>query len=205
MEILLNPNLFYLILVAGVLLAIMALFSPGTGMLELGAFFLLLLAGWGIYMIPINLWALGLLLLGVFPFILAVRRSRQIIFLVIALIAFVIGSTFLYQGDTGWQPGVHPLLAIVVSILSAGYLWIATVKVLEAEHRRPSHDLNRLIGAIGETKTAIYNEGSVQVAGELWSARSHVSIPDGSIVRVTGREGLILDVEPFDYQENQIS
>jgi len=205
MEILLNPNLFYLILVAGVLLAIMALFSPGTGMLELGAFFLLLLAGWGVYKIPINLWALGLLVLGVLPFILAVRRSRQIIFLVIALIAFVIGSTYLYQGDTWWQPGVNPLLAIVVSILSAGYLWLATVKVLEADRLRPSHDLASLIGAIGEAKTAIFNEGSVQVAGELWSARSHVSIPDGSIVRVTGREGLILDVEPFDYQENQIS
>ena len=205
MEILLNPNLFYLLLVAGVLLAIMALFSPGTGLLELGAFFLLLLAGWGIYKIPINLWALGLLVLGVFPFILAVRRSRQIIFLFIALIAFVIGSTYLYQGDSWWQPGVHPLLAIVVSILSAGYLWIATVKVLEADHQRPSHDLASLIGAIGEAKTAIHTEGSIQVAGELWSAHSHVPIPDGSLVRVTGREGLILEVEPFDYQENQIS
>ncbi len=205
MEILLNPNLFYLFLVAGVLLAIMALFSPGTGLLELGAFFLLLLAGWGIYKIPINLWALGLLLLGVFPFILAVRRSRQIIFLVIALIALVIGSTYLYQGDSWWQPGVHPLLAIVVSILSAGYLWIATVKVLEADNQRPSHDLAGLIGAIGEAKTAIHHEGSVQVAGELWSAHSLVPIPDGSMVRVTGREGLMLEVEPFDYQEKQIS
>jgi membrane-bound serine protease (ClpP class) len=205
MEILLNPNLFYLLLVAGVLLTIMALFSPGTGMLELGAFFLLLLAGWGIYKIPSNFWALGLLLLGVFPFILAVRRSGKFIYLIIALTAFVIGSTYMYQGDRWWQPGVHPLLAIVVSILSAGYLWIATVKVLEADRQRPSHDLAGLIGVTGEAKTAIYNEGSIQVAGELWSAHSHVPIPNGSMVRVTGREGLILEVEPFDYQENQLS
>jgi membrane-bound serine protease (ClpP class) len=195
-EILLNPNLFYLLLVAGVLVAIMALFSPGTGLLELGAFFLLLLAGWGIYKLPTNLWALGLLILGVFPFILAVRRSRQFIFLVIALVAFVIGSTYLFQGDSWWQPGVHPLLAIIVSLLSAGYLWIATVKVLEAERRRPAHDLAGLIGELGEAKTDIYNEGSVQVDGELWSARSAAPIPEGSLVRVTGREGLILEVEP---------
>ena len=58
MDILLNPNVFYLLLVAGVLLAIMALFSPGTGVLELGAFFVLLLAGWGVYKLPIHLWAL---------------------------------------------------------------------------------------------------------------------------------------------------
>ena len=201
MEILLSPNLFYLLLVAGVLLAIMALFSPGTGILELGAFFLMLMAGWGIYKLPINMWALGLLGLGVLPFILAVRRSRQIGFLIIALIAFVIGSTYMFRGDRWWQPGVHPLLAIVVSFLSAGFLWIATVKVLEAERQRPAHDMAGLIGAIGEAKTGIYNEGSVQVARELWSARSTMPIAEGSIVRVTGRNGLILDVEPFNYQK----
>ena len=202
MEILLNPNLFYLLLVAGVLLAIMALFSPGTGMLELGAFFLMLIAGWGVYKLPINLWALGLLVLGVFPFILAVRRSRQLIYLIVAMVAFVLGSTYLFQGEKWWQPGVHPLLAIVVSLLSAGYLWLATVKVLEADSQRPSHDLAELIGALGESKTSIYNEGSVQVARELWSARSAVPIPQGIRVRVTGREGLILDVEPVDNPES---
>ena len=202
MEILLNPNLFYLLLVAGVLLAIMALFSPGTGLLELGAFFLMLIAGWGVYKLPINLWALGLLVLGVFPFILAVRRSRQLIYLIIALVAFVLGSTYLFQGEKWWQPGVHPLLAIVVSLLSAGYLWIATVKVLEADRQRPSHDLAELIGALGESKTPIYNEGSVQVARELWSARSVAPIPQGVRVRVTGRDGLILDVEPVDIPQS---
>ena len=202
MEILLNPNLFYLLLVAGVLVAIMALFSPGTGLLELSGFFLLLLAGWGIYKLPINLWALGVLILGVIPFILAVRRSRQFIFLGIALIAFVIGSTYLFQGETWWQPGVHPLLAIIVSLLSAGYLWLATVKVLEADRRRPAHDLASLIGELGEAKTDIYNEGSVQVDGELWSARSAAPVAEGSMVRVTGRDGLMLEVELFNNQQN---
>lgn len=202
MEILLNPNLFYLLLVAGVLVAIMALFSPGTGLLELSGFFLLLLAGWGIYKLPINLWALGVLILGVIPFILAVRRSRQFIFLGIALIAFVIGSTYLFQGETWWQPGVHPLLAIIVSLLSAGYLWLATVKVLEADRRRPAHDLASLIGELGEAKTDIYNEGSVQVDGELWSARSTAPVAEGSMVRVTGRDGLMLEVELFNNQQN---
>jgi membrane-bound serine protease (ClpP class) len=202
METLLNPNVFYLLLVAGVLLAIMALFSPGTGMLELGAFFVLLLAGWGISQLPINPWALGLLVLGVFPFILAVRRSRQLIFLVIALIAFVIGSTYLFQGNQWWQPGVNLLLAIVVSFLSAGYLWLATVKVLEADQRRPSHDLSRLIGAEGEAKTEIYIEGSVQIASELWSATANTPIPVGSRVRVVRRAGFILEVEPVETPGN---
>jgi membrane-bound serine protease (ClpP class) len=198
MEIFLNPNLFYLLLVAGLLLGIMALFTPGTGLLELSAFFLLLIAGWGAYRLPVNWWALGVLVLGVFPFILAVRRSRHLVFLVIALLAFIIGSTYLFQGKQWWQPGVHPLLAVVVSLLSAGYLWIATTKALEAERMRPAHDLAALVGVIGEAKTDIYTEGSVQLAGELWSATSAQPIPAGSRVRVTGRQGLMLEVEPVD-------
>jgi membrane-bound ClpP family serine protease len=86
MEIILDPNVAYLILMVGVVLAIMALFAPGTGVLEVGALFMLFLAGWEISQQPINLWALLVLILGVVPFIIAVRRSHKLIYLVIALI-----------------------------------------------------------------------------------------------------------------------
>lgn len=195
MEIFLDPNVAYLLLVVGIVMAIMALFAPGTGVLEVGALFLLFLAGWAISQQPINLWALAALILGVIPFFLALRKSRNLVFLAIALGAFVIGSAYLFQGASWWQPGVNPLLAIIASILASGYLWIATTKVLETEKLRPRHDLARIIGDIGEAKTDIYNEGSVQLNSELWSARSTVTIPSGSKVRVVKREGFILEVE----------
>lgn len=201
MDIIIDPNIAYLLLVVGIVLAIMALFSPGTGVLEIGALFLLFLAGWEISQLPINLWALGVLLLGVVPFIIAVRRSRNLIYLGIALVAFVLGSTYLFQGASWWQPGVNPFLAIIVSILASGYLWIATTKVLEAEKMRPQHDLTKLIGDFGEARTDIFNEGSVQLGSELWSARSEVPIRSGSKVRVVKREGFILDVEPVHADE----
>ena len=94
MEILINPNIAYLILVVGVVLTTMALFAPGSGILEVSALFVLILAGWEMTQLPINFWALGVLVLGVIPFILAVRASHNLIYLVIALIAFVIGSAF---------------------------------------------------------------------------------------------------------------
>ena len=52
-----------------------------------------------------------------------------------------------------------------------------------------------MVGALGEAKTTISPKGSVQVNGELWSARSQMPIPAGAQVRVTGREGFILEVE----------
>ena len=196
MEILLNPNVAYLLLVVGTVLVIMAIFAPGTGVLEVGALFILFLAGWVISQQPVNLWALVVLVLGVIPFILAVRKSHNLAYLVIALVAFVIGSTYLFQGASWWQPGVNPFLALTASLLASGFLWIATTKVLEADNMRPRHNLERIIGDVGEARTDIFNEGSVQIDSELWSASSKVPIPSGSKVRVVKREGFILEVEP---------
>jgi membrane-bound serine protease (ClpP class) len=196
MEFLLDPNIAYLILAGGMMLAILAVLSPGTGLLELGALFALLLAGYSMSQLPINLWAFLLLIVGVIPFLLAVRRSGQVIYLVISILAAIIGSTFLFRSEVWWLPAVNPFLAVVVSGLSGGFLWIVARKVLEAESARPTHDLGTLIGAFGEAKTDINGDGSVQVDGELWSAISHQRIERGARVRVVGREGFILEVEP---------
>ncbi len=199
-DILINPNIAYLLLVGGFLLTIIAILTPGTGMLEVSALFALVLAGWQVLNLEINLWALLILLLGVFPFYIAVRRSKQLIYLTISIAALIVGSSYLFQGEDWWLPAVNPLLAILVSILSAGFLWIITVKTLEAEAATPSHDLTVIIGATGEAKTVIdlHGQGSVQVYGELWTARSEVEIPAGTIIRVTGREGFLLEVEAIE-------
>ena len=49
MDFLLDPNIAYLILLRGVLLAMLSLASPGTGLFEIGAFFCIALAGYAIY------------------------------------------------------------------------------------------------------------------------------------------------------------
>jgi membrane-bound ClpP family serine protease len=74
-------------------------------------------------------------------------------------------------------------------------MWLVVTKTLEASLAPPVQDLSKLIGAMGEAKTDVHGEGSVQIGAELWSARSEQSIPDGAQVRVVGREGFTLDVE----------
>lgn len=197
MQILLEPNVAYLVLVVGFLLAILALLSPGTGLLEVSAFFALFLAGYAVYNLPINWWALVILLLGVFPFLIALRRSRRRIYLVASLVALVVGSAFLFRSNS-WQPAVNPFLAFLTSVLTIAFLWIGTSKILQAMAMRPSQDLSRLIGAIGETRTVVSNEGTVYVGGENWSAHSAVTIPPNTRVRVLQRQGLILEVEPLN-------
>jgi membrane-bound serine protease (ClpP class) len=192
---LLNPNTVYLILVFGLLLTIMALLAPGTTILELLAFFTLLLAGYGIYNLSINPWALVVLLIGVVLFFLAVRKFRHPVFLVLSIVLLIFGSVYIFPGETWWQPGVNPFLATVVSLLVAGYVWVIATKAMEVAVTPPTHDINALVGLTGEAKTDIHKEGSVQVAGELWSAQSQEPISQGSMVRVIGREGFILQDE----------
>ena len=195
MDILLDPNIAYLLLVGGLMLVILAMAAPGTGLLEIAALFTLLLAGRSAAQLPLNPWALGLLILGAILFILSVRRSGWLVYLAISILALVVGSAFLFRG-TGGQPAVNPILALVVSVLTAGFFWIAARKAVEARSARPLHDLSALIGEVGEAKTDLRPEGTVQVAGELWTARSDDPIVADSYVQVTGRDGFILEVKP---------
>ena len=194
MDFLLDPNIAYLFLLAGVLLGLMAIITPGTGMFEIGAFFCLALAGYAVYNLSFNLWALIVLILSIIPFVYAIQKPKREWFLALSILGLVVGSVFLFATD-GWQPAVSPLLALVTSVLFAGFLWIAIQKTLQASHAIPSHDLSALVGQIGEAKTRVHTDGTVQVDGELWSARSEKSIPNGSPIKVVAREGFVLIVE----------
>jgi membrane-bound ClpP family serine protease len=196
MNLLLDPNVAYLLLVGGFIVAILALFSPGTGLLEIGALFMLFLAGYSIYNLAFNSWALLVLILGVFPFLLALRKSRQWIFLALSLLALVVGSVFMFRQADG-APAINPWLAFLVSLLSVTFLWMVGRRGIEAIDLPLSHDLQRLPGLVGQAHTDIFQEGSAYVAGEEWSARSEVKIPLGSRVRVISRDGLVLTVEPL--------
>ncbi len=187
-------NLLYLSLVAGFWLAAWAVVAPGTGFLEVMAIAVLVLAGLGMLVVPLNTWAFGLLAVGIVLFVLSVWRKWTGVWLGLSAFALSLGSVFLFR-PTGGGPGVHPLLAAVVSLLTVGFFWLSLSKALEAYGASLAHDPEFVLGKVGEVRTAIDPIGSVYVSGELWSATAEESIPIGAPVRVTGREGLMLVVE----------
>ena len=200
MELLLDPNVAYLVLLTGILLSMLAMVTPGTGLIEVGAFFGLALAGYAIYNLNINFWALIVILLSVIPFLMAVRTPKREFLLALSLLGLVVGSVFLFARENG-LPSVNLGLALVTSALMTGFLWIAVRKSVQAAMTRPVHDLETLIGKQGEARTEVRAEGSVQIEGELWSARSDQAIPAGSQVRVLRRDGFILVVEKVKPQK----
>ena len=194
MDILLDPNVAYLILLGGVVLGFLAIITPGTGLFEIGTLFCVLLTGYAVYHLSINGWALVVMLLGIVPFVYASQKPKRELYLGLSILLVMIGSVFVFpRSET--QAGVNPFIAIVASGFTATFLWLAIRKSLEAAHLKPLHDLNELVGKMGSTRTEVNTEGSVQVAGELWSARSDQPIPAGCSVKVVRREGFILVVE----------
>ncbi len=193
-DLLLLPDVAYLFIVVGLLLSVLALLTPGTGFFEIGAFFTLAVAGYQIYNLPVNVWAMFVALIGVVLFFLAIRRTKyRVAFMGVSITALVIGSAYLFRGE-GMRSAVNPWLALIVSVLSAGFLWLIATKTLDIHLTRPTHDLGVLMGATGLARTEVHNQGTVFVNMEDWSAQSDDPIPAGSRIRVIGREGLILQV-----------
>lgn len=201
MDILLDPNVAYLLLLGAVLLAMMSLATPGTGLFEVGAFFCAALAGYAIYNLSFNWWALAVVVLGVIPFFYALQGPKRELFLALSILMIVVGSIFIFPSANG-RPAVNPVVAVIATGLVAGFLWIAVRKIVEAAHKRPAHDLDGLVGRIGETRTKVQESGSVFVSGEMWSAKSDHAIQTGTQIRVVRREGFVLVVEKDNSAES---
>ena len=52
----------------------------------------------------------------------------------------------------------------------------------------------QMFGAVGETRSWVHEDGSIEMNGKMWNASSPQSIPPGKRVRVTK---VILEVEPL--------
>ncbi|HEX2997534.1 MAG TPA: NfeD family protein [Anaerolineales bacterium] len=83
-----------------------------------------------------------------------------------------------YLGDKG------PGLVFLIPLIDRGVL-----KQLGAVEKTPS---TRMVGVIGETRTTVYADGKVFLAGEEWDAVSHSPISAGQRVRVVR---MVLEVE----------
>jgi len=188
-------SLLYLFLVAGIWLAALAVVNPGTGVLEILALVALGGAGLGTMLVPLNAWALIVLVLGGVLFVASLRLPRPEIWLAFSALALSVGSVFLFQPEGGGA-AVHPLLALSVSLLTLGYFWWAIRSAITAQRATPTIDLNKVIGEVAEVRTELNPVGSVYALGELWTARSEGRVKVGKKVKVIDREGLMLLVEP---------
>jgi membrane-bound serine protease (ClpP class) len=79
------------------------------------------------------------------------------------------------------------------------FFGVVVAKALEMRHMPAAQGPEAVVGRDGVVLAGgLDPEGVVRVAAEEWRARSEAgSLPEGSKIRVTKLDGLVLTVEPF--------
>jgi membrane-bound serine protease (ClpP class) len=103
----------------------------------------------------------------------------------------------LIDSDT---PGYGIPWPLITGIAVASALFLISVIGMALKARRSPVVSGReeLIGAVGEMLDDTPGDGMAQVRGELWSVHSAQPLTRGEKVRVTGIEGLVLQVIPAE-------
>ncbi|MGH8113454.1 MAG: NfeD family protein, partial [Rhodanobacteraceae bacterium] len=190
-----DPSVAYILLLIGLGGLVMEGMHPGGVLPGVAGAICLLLALYGLQMLPVNFAGLALILLGV---ILIVSEAFVPAYGVLGtggVISFVIGSVILmHTGVPGY--GIALPVVIGVAIAAAGIL-VGIVWMAVRSHKRPVvSGREEMVGAIAEVVADFEGRGSVHVHGERWQARSDVPLKQGQSVAVTGMHGLVLDVKP---------
>jgi len=191
-----NPTVAYMLLLVGAYGIFLEVTSPGFGVLGVVGAVLLLTGLFGLQMLPLSYAGIALLVLG---FALVVAEVFMPSFGVLGLvgtIAFVIGSIMLIDTDA---PGFGLPIWLIVGIAAANLLvGLVFVRMALAGRRRPvASGAEELQGTPGKIIEAGDNGTWAWVHGERWRVRAGVPLVVGQQVRVIGRDGLVLDVEPL--------
>ena len=195
MTIITNPNVAFLLMLAGIYGLIFEFTSPGTMLPGTIGGICLLLALYALNLLPVNYAGAGLVLLGIGLLIAEVHIGTFGVIGIGGVIAFGIGSFMMFH--TG-VPGFEVSLAVVVAAtIVTGVLFLLVIGMLLRSRKRPVvTGKEALLGAEGEAVDWQKEEGSVRVLGEIWRARSARPLAPGTRVKVVNREGLVLFVEP---------
>jgi membrane-bound serine protease (ClpP class) len=195
LAILTNPNLAYLLMLAGIYGLLFEFINPGVVAPGVVGGICLLVGLYALNMLPVNYAGIALLLLGVALMVAEAFLPTFGVIGVGGIAAFVLGSLLLFRGGA---PEFQLSLSIVAAatIASASFLLIALAAVWRA-HRRPVVTGEaELVGTAAQVLWWDNGEGDVQARGERWHARSNAALEPGDRVRVVDRRGLTLVVEP---------
>jgi membrane-bound serine protease (ClpP class) len=190
-----NPNIAYLLLLAGIYGIMFEFFSPGAYFPGVLGSISLLVGLYALNLLPISYAGAGLLLLGMAMMLAEAFLPSFGVIGIGGIAAFVIGSLLLFPGQApGYELSWSAIIA--ATAVSAAFLMIAVTAVWRAHRRTVVTGDTLLIGRPAQVLHWDKDEGEVQVSGERWRATSAAPLAPGQRVRVVDRRNLTLSVEP---------
>jgi len=196
-NLLVNPNVAYLLLVIGMWALIAAFAAPGTGIPEVAATIFLPLAIMGLARLPVNAIGVTLIILSMIILVLDLQVQSHGALTLGGIIALALGSLLLFRPVEG-QPGLSLWLVAFTTAGSALFFGVALTFAMRAQRRPPTINSRAVIGQVGEVRDPLDPVGAVQLRSELWSAKAETPgevVETGTRVVVTELEGLMLIVK----------
>jgi membrane-bound serine protease (ClpP class) len=188
-----DPNISYLLLMAGILGLYMEFSHPGVIFPGVAGAICLLLAFASFQLLPINYTGLILMILGV---ALLVGEAFFPSFGVLGVggtISLALGSLLLFDTQNA-DFGVDRSIVFTAVATLGSFVLAISYLVFHSQKSRPTLGLEGLLGEVGEVRGALSPTGKVFVHGEYWNAQADGEIPVGEKVKVVGYDGMCLKV-----------
>jgi membrane-bound serine protease (ClpP class) len=195
LSIITNPNVAYLLLLAGFYGLILEFSSPAIAAPGVIGAISLLLALYALQTLPISYTGLALIFFGIALMIGEAFAPSFGSLGIGSVIAFVIGSVMLLDTDV---PGYRISWAVIgsLAVVSIGFFMAVATLVAKSRRRPVVSGPEHMIGDVGQVIDWDRDTGRVRVQGEIWKARASEALAPGRRVRVERIEGLTLIVQP---------
>jgi membrane-bound serine protease (ClpP class) len=194
-----NPTLALFLLGLGILGIYVEFTHPGLLLPGVAGVVCLLLFGFSVQILPINVMGLLLILAAIVLFILEVNVVSYGLLAVTGVVLMALGSLMLF--DTPIPEMRVPLGAVLA--LSAAVGVVATMVLrfaLRAQRGAVLTGHEGLLREIGTALTDLEPRGKVFVHGEYWDAVARRPLKQGARVRVCRAERTLLEVDAAEEQ-----
>lgn len=190
-----DPSLVLILMMIGIYGLLFEFMNPGFVAPGVIGAVSILLALWGLQMLPVNYAGLGLILLGIVFFVAEAFVPSYGALGIGGVAAFAFGALLLIDSELPGF-GIPRSLVVVTTLFSAAFV-IGVVGMAEKARRRPVVSGTRhMIGTLGEMIEVDGSQGWAAVAGERWHVRAAQPLHPGERVRIERVDGLTLDVSP---------
>ena len=198
-----SPPVTYLLLTIGLCLLVFEFFTAGVGLAGVIGAACLVLGCYGAASLPTRPWAFAVLLLAILAFAVDVQTGVPRFWTGVGVVGFVVASVFLYDGmAVSWITLLAGIGGVLLAFLTGMPAMVRT------RFATPTIGREWMIGEMGQAVAAVAPEGTVEVRGATWRARTNRATPiaPGDPIRVVAIDGVTLEVEPEsggaeDYRE----
>lgn len=199
---LVNPNIALLMLVAGALLIYLEFNTPGTIVPGALGTLMVMLAIFGLNLLPIRYTAVLLLVAALVLLILEAKFGGHGALAIAGIVCLTFGTLTLVAAPVP-EMGINPWVAIGVSAGFGGITVFLVRLAVRARRMKAKLGADAMVGRAASAMEALTPEGHVLVEGEIWRAVASEPVAAGAHLRVVGHEQYLLRVEPGEPPRGQ--